>query len=75
MRGGEQVIPARESLRLLTSDRERPSINAPISIRIEGNASPQTVQQIYNAAEDLKEAVLSIIQEEQEDERRRRYIQ
>ena len=75
MRGGEQVIPARESLRLLTSDRERPSINAPISIRIEGNASPQTVQQIYNAAEDLKETVLSIILEEQEDERRRSYIQ
>lgn len=62
MRGGEQVIPTRKSVKIL-SGREAPNINAP----------PETVSQIRLAADELREAVINIILEEQQDEQRQSY--
>ena len=74
-RGGEKVIPADETAKILRMPQATGNTENHISVsfQISGNATPETVDQLRAYGDRLAEQVAEILEERDQDRRRRAY--
>ena len=79
--GGERVLTAAETAAITATDVTEARypdggsspITVEVNIQVEGNASDQTVEDLYAYGEEFTERVRSVLAEVQDDDARRRY--